>query len=163
MNEMAYTEIPYKEILLLILGTVSTFLIWRLQHQKEKIKNIESQLSDRKYKMYSELIYLIFDISGGSKIGKVVSEKDVLKRILDIKRDMFIYAPDKIFKTFTEWTLQLNKQDGTVNHFKTYFKLMKLVRRDMGQTKTKIELDDFMLFFMQNEEEYRKFKELHNW
>lgn len=163
MNEITYSEIPYKEILLLILGTVSTFLIWRLQHQKEKIKNIESQLSDRKYKMYSELIYIIFDISGGSKIGKVVSEKEVLKRILDIKRDMFIYAPDEIFKTFTEWTLQLNKQDGTVNHFETYFKLMKLVRKDMGQTKTKIELDDFMLFFMQNEEEYRKFKELHNW
>ena len=48
------TEIPFREISLLILGTLSTFLIWRIQHQKEKIKNIESQLSDRKYKMYSK-------------------------------------------------------------------------------------------------------------
>ena len=40
---------------------------------------------------------------------------------------------------------------------------MKLIRKDMGKKDTKIELDDFMLFYMQNEEEYRKFKEVHNW
>lgn len=35
------SDLPYKEILLLILGTLSTYLIWRVQYQKEKIKNIE--------------------------------------------------------------------------------------------------------------------------
>ncbi len=63
-------NLPIKEILLLILGTLSTFLIWRVQYQKEKIRNIERQLSDKKYSMYSKLIYILFDISGGEKIGK---------------------------------------------------------------------------------------------
>lgn len=40
---------------------------------------------------------------------------------------------------------------------------MKLVRKDMGQTKTKLNLDDFMIFIMQNKEEYQKFKQLYNW
>ena len=44
------------------MATVRAFLIWRVQHQKDKIINIESQLSDRKYKMYSELVNIIFDI-----------------------------------------------------------------------------------------------------
>ena len=156
-------EIPYKEILLLILGTLSTFLIWRLQHQKDKIKDIESQLSERKYKLYSELVYIIFDILNASKVGKAISEKDIVKRMLDIKRDMFLYAPDVIFKTFTEWTLALNKSNATMNHFKIYFKMMKLVRKDMGQTSTKLELDDFMLFIMQNEEGYNEFKKTNGW
>jgi hypothetical protein len=76
---------------------------------------------------------------------------------------MFLYAPDEIFRMFTKWTLELNKENGAINQFKTYFQLIKLVRADMGQSKTKIELDDFMLFYMQNEEEYTKFKSIHNW
>jgi hypothetical protein len=157
------TEIPYKEISLLILGTLSTFLIWRIQYQKDKIKNIESQLSDRKYKMYSELIYLIFDITNAEKLGEEITEQDILKRILGIKRDMFLYAPDEMFKTFTNWTLELKDQTNGTRHFKTYFELMKLARQDMGQIKTKIKLDDFMLFYMQDELAYKEFKRINGW
>lgn len=163
MNELIITEFPYKEISLLILGTLSTFLIWRIQHQKDKIKDIENLVSEKKYKLYSELIYIFFDIANGEKIGKKMTDRELLKRILDIKKDMFLYAPDKIFRMFTKWTLELNKKNGTINQFKTYFQLIKLVRADMGNSKTKIELDDFMLFYMQNEEEYAKFKLIHGW
>jgi hypothetical protein len=163
MTEIPIQNIPIKEISLLILGTLSTFLVWRVQHQKDKIKNVESQLSDKKYEMYSELIYILFDLTNGEKIGKKVSQRDLLKRILAIKRDMFIYAPDKIFRKFTKWTLEINKIDNSVSHFKTYFELMKLVRKDMGQKKTKLNIDDFMLFYMQSEEEYEKFKIEYGW
>lgn len=163
MTEISYNEIPYKEILLLILGTLSTFLIWRLQYQKDKIKDIESQLSEKKYKLYSELVYIVFDLVNSNKINKPLSKEDVAKRIRDVKRDMFLYTPDSIFKTYTEWTLELNNPNASINHFKIYFKMMKLVRKDMGQSSTKIELDDFMLFLMQNKEEYLKFKEIHGW
>ncbi|WP_282113152.1 hypothetical protein [Maribacter stanieri] len=163
MTEIPIQNIPIKEISLLILGTLSTFLVWRVQHQKDKIKNVESQLSDKKYEMYSELIYILFDLTNGEKIGKKVSQRDLLKRILAIKRDMFIYAPDEIFRKFTKWTLEINKIDNSVSHFKTYFELMKLVRKDMGQKKTKLNIDDFMLFYMQSEEEYEKFKIEYGW
>ncbi len=156
-------EVPYKEILLLILSTLSTFLIWRLQYQKEKLKNIESQLSDRKYKMYSELIYILFDVSEGEKIGKKVTQRDLLTRILAIKKDMFIYASDEIFKKFTDWTLEIENTKGSVNHFKTYFELLKMVRKDMGHKNTDISLDDFMLFYMQSRKVYEEFKIQNNW
>lgn len=41
--------------------------------------------------------------------------------------------------------------------------MMKLIRKDMGFGSSKISLDDFMLFLMQNKEEYRKFKEVNKW
>ncbi|WP_298303903.1 hypothetical protein [Flavobacterium sp.] len=103
MSEIEISSaIPYKEVLLLILGTLSTFLIWKIQYQKEKLKNIENLVSEKKYKLYSELIYIFFDIANADKIGKKPTEKETLKRILDIKKDMFLYAPDEIFKTFTD-------------------------------------------------------------
>ncbi|WP_291870704.1 hypothetical protein [Maribacter sp.] len=163
MTEIPIEQIPFKEIALLILGTLSTFLVWRVQHQKDKIRNVESQLSDKKYQMYSELIYILFDITNGEKVGKKVSQRDLLKRILAIKRDMFIYAPDEIFKKFTKWTLEINKVENSMSQFKTYFELMKLVRKDMGQKNTKLDLDDFMLFYMQSEEEYQVLKEQNGW
>ncbi len=154
--------LPFKEILLLIMTALSSYLIWRVQFQKDKIKNIENQLAERKYKMYSELIHLLFDISNSEKIGKKISDKELLIKLLSVKKEMFIYAPDKIFKKFTEWLLQLNNQ-GSVDHFITFFDLMKMMREDMGHLKTKINLDDFMLFYMQNRDEYKKFKEIYNW
>ena len=38
-------NLPSKEIFLLIFGTLSTYLIWRVQYQKEKIKNIENPIA----------------------------------------------------------------------------------------------------------------------
>ena len=163
-TEIIDEQIPYKEILLSLLGTLSAFLIWRVQHQKDKIKDIESQLSEKKYKLYSEIVYLIVDLSMASKMGeKPLTEKDIQKRLLTAKREMFLYAPDNIFKTYTAWTLELQGPTPGVNHFKTYFKMMKLIRKDMGFGSSKINLDDFMLFLMQNKEEYQKFKEVNNW
>ncbi|WP_422091604.1 hypothetical protein [Tenacibaculum ovolyticum] len=162
-QKLSIEQLPLKEILVLILGSISTFLIWRVQYQKEKIKNIESQLSEKKYQMYSELIYLLFDITNGSKIGKKVSERDLMKRLFSIKRDMFIYATDEIFNKFKDWTLEIGDGSGATTHMKTYFELMKLARKDMGQNKTKLTLDDFMLFYMQDKEEYKKFKKENNW
>ncbi len=163
-TEIIDEKIPYKEILLSLLGTLSAFLIWRVQHQKDKIKDIESQLSEKKYKLYSEIVYLIVDLSMASKIGeKPLTEKDIQKRLLTAKREMFLYAPDNIFKTYTAWTLELQGPTPGVSHFKTYFKMMKLIRKDMGFGSSKINLEDFMLFLMQNKDEYQKFKEVNNW
>jgi len=50
-----------------------TFLIWKIQYQKEKIKNIEKFVSEKKYRLYSELIYIFFDIANSEKKGKVMS------------------------------------------------------------------------------------------
>ncbi|WP_185290823.1 hypothetical protein [Chryseobacterium lactis] len=159
-----FENLPLKEILLLILGTLSTYLIWRVQFQKDKIKNIETQLSEKKFQIYSELVYIIFDTMNGEKIGKKVTDKELLKRILDIKKNMFLYASDEMFESFKNWTLELQKPGNNgVDHFKKYFELMKLVRKDMGQSNSKISLDDFMIYIMQNEEEYQKFKTLYNW
>ena len=94
------TEIPYKELLLLILGSLSTYLIWRVQYQKDRLKSIESQLSDKKYKMYSELIYIFFDIAMESKTGVEISQPEVVKRVIAIKKDMYLYASDDIFNKF---------------------------------------------------------------
>lgn len=154
---------PYKELLTWSLGLLSAYLMFKVQTQRDKIKSIESQLSDKKYKMYSELIYIFFDITSAEKIGKEVTEKELIEKIYLIKKDMFLYAPDAVFKKFTTWVTGLNNHDNPTKHVKVYFDLITLIRKDMGNKSTKLTLDDFMLFYMQNKEEYDKFKKENNW
>lgn len=157
------TGIPYREILVLVLGSLSTYLIWRVQYQKDRLKNIESQLSDKKYKMYSQLIYLLFDLAKNNKLNKVTQPNELVEIIYDIKRDMYLYAPDVIFKKFTEWLVFVSTNPNTADHFNIYYDLIKLIRKDMGNLKTNISRDDFMLFYMQNKDEYEKFKIENGW
>ena len=157
------TEFPFKEVLTWSLGLLSALLLFRVQVQRDKIKSIENQLSDKKYKMYSELIYIFFDIALGTKTNEELSEKDLVKKIIAIKKDMYIYASDEVFKKFTEWLLNLNKHDNPTKHFIDYYELIKLIRKDMGNKKTKLTIDDFMLFYMQNRDEYDKFKIENGW
>lgn len=156
-------DFPFKEILLLALGSLSTYLIWRVQYQKDRLKTIESQLSDKKYKMYSELIYIFFDITMEGHLGQPISQEELIKKIVAIKKDMFLYAPDLIFRQFTEWLLNLKLHDNPTKHFNDYYKLIKLIRQDMGNKKTQLTRDDFMLFYMQSREEYKIFKDTNGW
>ena len=64
---------------------------------------------------------------------------------------------------FKEWLLNLNNHDNPTKHLYDYYELIKLIRKDMGNKKTKLTLDDFMLFYIQNREEYQKFKIQNNW
>ena len=87
----------------------------------------------------------------------------LVNRIYDIKAGIFLYTSDEIFIKFTQWVTSLNDPKNTIDHFKIYFELMLLVRKDMGNIKTQLKIDDFMLFYMQNYEEYAKFKKMHGW
>ena len=156
-------DLPYKEILLLLLTTFSGYLVWRVQYQKDRLKNIESQLSDKKYKMYSEPIHIFFDITLASKLGSEITNDELARKIIGIKKEMYLYAPDDVFKQFTEWLLNLNVYENQVDHFNDYYKLITLIRKDMGNRNTKISRDNFMLFYIQNKGKYEKFKIENKW
>lgn len=86
-----------------------------------------------------------------------------MKRLIAIKKDMYLYAPHEVFKGFTKWSLYLTNYDNPTKQFKDYYELIKLVRKDIGNSKTKLSLDDFMLFYMQSREEYARFKSQNGW
>lgn len=150
-------KIIYQIITPIIAGLIA-YLLWKIKSQKEQINNIQNQLSEKKYLLYSNIIYLVFDIIQSGKTGKKISDKEMLDKLFIIKRDMFLYPTDDIFRTFTKWCMEISIPGNNIKHFKTYYNLLKLIRIDMGHKETKIEFDEFMLFLMQNEEEYNKIK-----
>lgn len=156
-------DLSINTLLTIIFAFSSAVLVVTLQRRTERLKIVENQLSDKKYKMYSELLYIFFDVSMSEKTGENISQQDLMKRLIAIKRDMYLYAPDEIFRGFTKWLLDLHNHDNPTKQFKDYYELIKLIRKDMGNRATKLSLDDFMLFYMQSREEYAKFKSQNGW
>jgi hypothetical protein len=159
-------EISISTILVPLLAGGCTLLGILLQRKTEKIKIIENQLADKKHKVYDSLFTLFFEI-----INNVTNDEDGLppdhkQRMLSIKKDLFIYGSDEIFYKFSKWLVETSNPKKTgenLKHMKPFVELFVLIRKDMGNKNSKINIDDFMVFIIQNPETYRNFKKANNW
>ena len=148
-----------KDILLLGLGFLVTILTLRIQTQKDKIKSIESQLSDKKYKMYHEVFALIYDAFKRQK--DIIDEKkfNIIERGLDLKKDMVIYAPDNVLSKFFSWLEFISENPEDIKHFAIYIDLMLEIRKDMGQKNTKITREELLMSFMKSRKDFMEIKD----
>lgn len=153
-------QIPFTEVFSIVLTFVFAYLLWRIQNQKEKIKTIENQLSDKKYNLYTQVVEIFFEMLKATKSKDNIDEEALIKKMFEIKSGMLLYAPDPIFNAFTEWTLLINK--STADSLEQYVKMIRLIRKEMVTSSKMISYDQMMVFFMQNKEEYEKFKKAHN-
>lgn len=152
-------SISLSEILVAVLTLVAAGFGFIIKEQKEKLKTIQNQLSDKKYTVYNEIFTVFFDILKGQKGLKETGEKDLATRLIDIKKDLFIYAPDNIVKKFIEWNRYISNNVGDIKHARIYLELFVLIRQDMGHEKTKIVEDDILRSIMTTDEEFGKMKE----
>jgi len=148
----------YKDIILWILGISSTYLFFVLQKKNDKIKGIENQLSDKKYKVYHDTFSTIFDLIKNSKKIKESSENELVEKLIDIKKDMMIYAPDKVLNKFLDWQKYIGDNPDDQKHIHIYLDLLILIRKDMGNSKTNLSKDDVLRSIMTSTEEFQKFK-----
>ena len=148
----------YKDLILWALGICSTYLFFVLQKKNDKIKNIESQLSDKKYKVYHDIFSTIFDLLKDSKKIKPIDNSELVERLIDIKKDMIIYAPDEVLRKFLQWQNFVGDNPSDQGHFNIYLDLLVLIRKDMGNSKTEINKDDILRSIMTSTEEFNKFK-----
>jgi hypothetical protein len=159
-------EISISAILVPLLAGGCTLLGILLQRKTEKIKIIESQLADKKHKVYDSLFGLFFEIINNITDNEDGLPPDYKQRMLNIKKDLFIYGSDEIFYQFSKWivkTSNTNTPGENLKHMKSFVELFVLIRKDMGNKNSKINIDDFMVFIIQNPETYQNFKKTNNW
>lgn len=102
--------------------------------QKEKIKNIEQQLSSKKYEVYTSFIKLIYDMQKSFKTEKPLQEKYKIDIIYQIKTNLIIYGSDDVVKAFFEWEKHSQNEANNVFHY--VGKVFEEIRKDMGNPKT---------------------------
>ena len=146
-----------KEILELISIALSALLIvlgWLYSRRTEEVKIMRSQLSERKHKAYADIITTFYSVLKDTKNNKETSEKLIMSKMIDAKRDIFMYGSDEVFKAFNRWLVNASQPW----QFDEFLKFILNIRKDICG-KTKLTTDDILLNLLQNKEEIRKFKE----
>lgn len=129
-----------------------------IKEQREKIKIIQNQLSDKKYTVYNEIFAVFFDLIKDQKGMSDKKGKDTATRLFDIKKDLLIYAPDKIAKKFFEWNRAIPNEGNSIRHVKIYLELFVLIRKDMGHADSTITENDILRGIMASDEAYEEIK-----
>lgn len=143
------------KILLAIFSTSTLIFATWLKIQSDKIRDIKSKLSDKKYQTYHEILAILFDLINQTKGLKSVSEDEVLLRIIDVKRDLVLYGNDKMINKFFEWE---DNQLKRAYRLWNWAELAAIARKDMGNRWTKVNADKILRSLFDNKQEYEDFK-----
>ena len=143
------------KILLAIFSTSTLIFATWLKIQSDKIRDIKSKLSDKKYQTYQEILAILFDLINQTKNLKSVSEDEVLLRIMNVKRDLILYGNDKIVNKFFEWE---DNQLKRAYRLWNWAELAAIARKDMGNRWTRVSADKVLRSLFDNKQEYEDFK-----
>lgn len=148
-------------ILISLLTVSSTLFVVILQRKTEKLKIIENQLSENKYKAYIDLVEVFYDILKDVKNKKETDSNVVGNRIFDAKKDIFMFGSDAVFKKFSAWLTFTSENPGDQRHLNLYLEMMLEIRKDM-HNKTNLSKNDIMQNVMQNRSELQGLQHLWN-
>lgn len=147
-------------ILISLLTISATVFVVILQRKTERIKIIENQVSQNKYKAYVELVQLFYETLKIIKAKKGDNFDHLSEKIFDAKKDIFMYGSDRVFRKFNDWLTYTSENPGDQKHLSLYLDLMLEIRKDMRGNKTRISRNDIMQNLMQNRNELKKLEHL---
>ena len=140
-------------------GIIIVVLGWYIHRQTERIKVMENLISEKKNEAYSEFVGLFYELLTQSKENKSLDTHDGLIKMMGIKKTLFMYGSDQVFKAMNEWLKYCNPQYNQNEMLNKMLKLLVLIRKDL-QNNSKLKVDDILMNIMQSEEEIKKFKSL---
>lgn len=122
--------------------------------QTEKLRTMREQLSEKKYTAYSDAVRMFYSILKDSKMNKPTNNDAMLLKMIDIKRDIFMYGSDKVFKAFNSWLLSTTRDDSL--QFSAFLDFVLEMRKDLCNNKSSLTKRDILLNLTQSEEEAQK-------
>lgn len=142
------------KILLGVLSTTVILLLGLLKMYHDRLREVKLKLSDKKYDTYFEIIATLFELINRQKGLSKITDDQLLKRMMDVKRNLLLYGNDKAIRKFFEW--ETNQLTG--KRLWNWVELTAIARRDMGNRWTKITADDILKSLLSEQDEYEDFK-----
>jgi hypothetical protein len=119
---------------------------------------MENQLSDKKYKAYADVVSIFFGILKDTKSNKQVTNKSIIDKMIDSKRDIFMYGSDAVFYAFNSFLTKSSKNSNNQKEImEAFLSFMLAIRQDMCGKKSKLSVRDILINLIQNDEEVDKF------
>lgn len=134
-----------------IVAIAGTVIAW----QTEKLRTMREQLSEKKYKAYADAVKMFYSVLKDSKAHRSTNNEKMMEKMIDIKRDIFMYGSDKVFKAFNTWLISTMSSNDN-KQFAAFLNFVLEMRKDLCNNKTKLTKYDILLNLTQSEEEAKK-------
>ena len=128
-----------------------------MQRKIEQIKIMENQLSDKKYNAYADLVGIFFSILKNVKKEKDTNQKVLMDKMLESKKNIFMYGSDKVVMAFSKWLCSSTTGENDEQQMNKFLELMIEIRKDMCGRSSKITKYDLLLNLIQNPKEVDDF------
>lgn len=139
-------------ILISAIVALAGFIIAR---QTEKLRTMREQLSEKKYKAYADAVKMFYSVLKDAKAHRTTNNGVMMDKMIDIKRDIFMYGSDKVFKSFNTWLLSTMTANDEVQ-LAAFLDFVLEMRKDLCNGKTNLTKHDILLNLTQSEKEARK-------
>lgn len=136
-----------------ILSIIIAFMGWAMQRKTERIKIMENQLSENKYKAYADMVGLFFSILKDVKRERKSNQEDMMDKMLESKKSIFMYGSDGVIKAFNKWLCSTTANDTQAIQLNAFLDFMIEIRKDMNGNSTKISKYDLLINLTQNKYE----------
>ena len=123
--------------------------------QTEKLRAMREQLSEKKCKAYADAMMIFYSVLKDSQLHRPTDNKAMMQKMIDTKKDIFMYGSDKVFRSFNKW-LVVAFDNNNKNQFDAFMEFVLEMRKDIFNGKTKLTKHDILLNLTQSEEEARK-------
>ena len=126
-----------------------------IAQQSERLRAMREQLSEKKCKAYADAMMIFYSVLKDSQLHRPTDNKAMMQKMLDTKKDIFMYGSDKVFKSFNKW-LVVAFENNKKNQFDAFMEFVLEMRKDIFNGKTKLTKHDLLLNLTQSEEEAKK-------
>lgn len=126
-----------------------------IARQSEKLRAMRVQLSEKKCNAYADAMMMFYSILKDSKLHRPTDNKAMMQKMIDTKKDIFMYGSDKVFRAFNKW-LVVAFENNNKTQFDAFLEFVLEMRKDMFYGNTKLTKHDILLNLTQSEEEARK-------
>lgn len=142
-------------ILTILVPAIVTIAGIIIAWQTEQLRTMREQLSEKKYNAYADAVKMFYSVLKDSKLHKQTNNDEMMLKMIDIKRDIFMYGSDKVFKAFNKWLLSVEENDKKAQ-FSAFLDFVLEMRRDLCNNKTNLTKHDILLNLTQSEKEAKK-------
>lgn len=134
-----------------LVAAASVIIAW----QMEKLRSMREQLSEKKCLAYAEAVKMFYSVLKNAKTNQKSNSDEMMRKMIEMKRDIFMYGSDKVFNAFNTWLLSVSRNDDKAQ-LSAFLDFALEMRRDMCNNKTKLTKRDILLNLTQSEVEANK-------
>ena len=115
-----------------LVAAASVIIAW----QMEKLRSMREQLSEKKCLAYAEAVKMFYSVLKNAKTNQKSNSDEMMRKMIEMKRDIFMYGSDKVFNAFNTWLLSVSRNDDKAQ-LSAFLDFALEMRRDMCNNKTK--------------------------